>query len=65
MKKEEFLLKLRAINREVTCMSPSVFEERFKKGLIKFDHFGWTENVKIQTEISMNKIPVEANERRV
>jgi hypothetical protein len=65
MNKEEFLLKLRAINRQISYMSPSIFEESFKDEVIKFDHFCWTDDAKIHTEILMKKIPLEANERRV
>lgn len=61
MEKEEFLLRLRAIVREITCMNPSVFDEEFKEGIIRFDHFCWNEENKIHTEISMKKIPVEEN----
>lgn len=55
MNKEDFLFNLRCITREITCMNPSVFDERFKGGVIKFDHFGFSEHVKIHTEISMSK----------
>lgn len=60
MNKETFLCRLRAIVREVTCMSDSVFKERFQDDMMKFAYFTWDKPAaKIITQIKMKRIKIE------
>lgn len=60
MNREEFLCKLRAIVREITCMSPTRFAERFKNSTINFEHYSWgKDRVKLHVSISMKKIKLD------
>ncbi len=59
MDKEVFLHQLRGILREVTCMSSTTFEESFKENTIKFTHYCWGEEAKINSSITMRKIESE------
>ena len=60
MNKEEFLCRLKAIVREVTCMSDKTFDERFKDGVMNFANYTFCEPTKILTHIHMKKIILEA-----
>lgn len=57
--KEYFLLRLRAISREVECMSDSRFNEAFFEGTMTFDYFEASSPTKITTTISIHKKNVE------
>lgn len=59
MNKESFLCRLRAIVRQVTCMSDTEFNKCFETGTIKFDYFVWgQQDVKIHTTITMKKYTI-------
>jgi len=64
MDKEEVLTRLRAITRQITCMSNEVFELSVKGDdlEIEFENYLFSEKAKINTKIVMKKIILQGVE---
>lgn len=56
--RDNVAFRLRAIVREITCMSDATFAEGMKDGEMVFDRFNWGEQSKVQTKIKMTKTEV-------
>jgi hypothetical protein len=64
MDKEEVLTRLRAITRQITCMSNEEFELSVKGDdlEIEFENYLFSEKAKINTKIVMKKIILQGVE---
>ncbi len=56
------LFMLNAIIREVTCMNPSVFNERFQNNCMAFTRYGFGAKAKTNVKISMDHIKLDIDE---